>query len=374
LHFCNERRARGTSVFFRAAPFVNNKISPALAAYAGKCILITGAGGYIGSALTARLAASAPRFLVLLDNSEQNLHELDMALREQGVTAYAAILGDVCDLALLEEILERFRPENIFHAAACKHVPLMEHNPLAAVRTNALGTWQLVKAANRSGAEQLLLISTDKAVKPASVMGATKRVAELALERMAGGNLRLQAVRLGNVLGSHGSVVPLFTRQISQGGPVTVTHAEAERYFFTLDETVEIILWASALGPGTFIPKLKPAVKISDLADKMIRAARNESDRAVEVKITGMRPGDKLREEFLNEGEHSELTEEENVLRVCGPKRDDGTFDAAMHRLQDAVPQRRLETAMEVLRELVPAYRPSQVVLEMLREGSVAKA
>jgi FlaA1/EpsC-like NDP-sugar epimerase len=381
-----EGRARGSR---EATPFVKNKPSPLLAAYAGKCLLVTGAGGFIGSALTLALAAGSPRFLVLLDNSEHNLHEIDLALREQcsvaHEVAHTAILGDICDVALLAEVLERYRPEIIFHAAACKHVPLMEKNPLAAIRANALGTWRLLRAAETFRASQVLLISTDKAVEPASVMGATKRVAELVLARMGHRGMTLQTVRLGNVLGSHGSVAPLFARQIARGGPVTVTHPEIERYFFTLEETVEIILIAAALESGTFIPEPVPPLRIAELAERMIREA-HDACGAVSIEFTGMRPGDKLREEFLNEGEFTEAVSDgldhrryQRLLRVRGPQihaqrlavRE---FAKLMLQLEEALELRQLGQAMEVLRKLVPEYHPSELLLEMLQQASVAKA
>jgi FlaA1/EpsC-like NDP-sugar epimerase len=361
-----------------------------LAAYAGKCILVTGAGGFIGSALTLALAAGSPRFLVLLDNSEHNLHEIDLALREQRGVAqdvvHTAILGDICDVALLAEVLERYRPEIIFHAAACKHVPLMEKNPLAAIRANALGTWRLLRAAKTFRASQVLLISTDKAVQPASVMGATKRVAELVLERMGHSGMTLQTVRLGNVLGSHGSVAPLFARQIARGGPVTVTHPEVERYFFTLEETVEIILIAATLESGTFIPQPAPPLRIAELAERMIREAHDEQSGAVSIEFNGMRPGDKLREEFLNEGEFAEAVSDgldhrrdQRLLRVRGPQINAQQFEVRefaklMLQLEEALELRRLGQAMEVLRKLVPGYHPSELLLEMLQQASVAKA
>lgn len=354
--------------------FVTNKLSTALAAYEGKCILITGAGGFIGAALAVTLAESAPRFLLLLDNSEQNLYQVDMALRERGFAAYAPILGDVCDADLLEEILDCHRPEAVFHSAACKHVPLMERNPLAAIRTNAIGTWRLANAAARVGVRQLLLISTDKAVNPASVMGATKRIAELALGRLHGGQLRLQAVRLGNVLGSTGSVAPVFARQIAQGGPVTVTHPEVERYFFTLEEAIDIVLRTSALGPGTFIPKLPPPMKISELAGRMIRAARTAATAPVQVKFTELRPGDKLREQFVHDAESCESTQDALLQLVRGVKIEPQAFDAAMCRLQELVEQRNLPAVMDILCELVPGYRPSTSLLQFAHAKSVAKS
>jgi FlaA1/EpsC-like NDP-sugar epimerase len=376
-NFC-EPRARGAR---KAASLVENKPSISLAAFAGKCVLITGAGGFIGSALCGALAAASPRFLVLLDASEHNLHELAIALNEQTRVSHAAVLGDVCDIALLREILERYRPEVIFHAAACKHVPLMEQNPLAAMGTNAIGTWRLLRAVvQRSTAAvrtapvtQLMLLSTDKAVKPASVMGATKRVAELTLERMSSEGIALQTVRLGNVLGSHGSVAPLFADQIARGVPVTVTHPEAERYFFSLDEGVELIFGAAALETGTFIPKLPTPLKIVELAEGMIREAGDARSREVRVQFTELRPGDKLREEFLNDGELGEVTGDPRLLRVRGPQMDAEQFDTLMSLLDDAVANRRLARAMEILQQLVPDYHPSQTLRELLHQASVAK-
>ncbi|HZC65088.1 MAG TPA: polysaccharide biosynthesis protein [Candidatus Dormibacteraeota bacterium] len=352
------------------------KFSLSPAAFAGRRILITGAGGYIGGALAETLAAYAPALLVLLDSSEHNLNEIRMKMGD-AVGAlevqFAGVLGDVCDDALLAELFERYRPEIIFHAAACKHVPLMEENPLAAMRTNAIGTWRLLRAAKRNGAAQLLLVSTDKAVHPASVMGATKRAAELVLERGAGDGIKLQTVRLGNVLGSPGSVAPLFARQIARGGPVTVTDPGAERYFLTLATTTEIILRASQLGPGTFIPKLAAAVRIVAFAERMIAEARKAGSRPIAVQFTGTRPGDKLREEFLNDAEISEITEDERLLRVRTAEIDLGAFDAAIGRLEEAVATRDLRTAMQNLREIVPEYRPSDVVMETVHESSVTK-
>jgi FlaA1/EpsC-like NDP-sugar epimerase len=409
--------------------------------YAGKRILITGAGGFIGSALVAALTAAFPQFLVLLDNSERNLHEVETMLCPRNGFAYAAVLGDICDVALLAEILECYRPEVIFHAAACKHVPLMEQNPLAAMRTNALGTWRLLQTALQTSAQtlpraagasrvaQVLLISTDKSVKPASVMGATKRVAELALERMCSAEatlagvtlpeVTLQTVRLGNVLGSHGSVQPLFAKQIARGGPVTVTHAEVERYFFNLNETMGIILGAAALESGTFIPVLPAPLKISELAQRMIREARPADSDEVSIEFTAMRPGDKLREDFLNDDEVAEATRDSRLQRVLrtkpdtqkpdtekpdaqrpdaqkldaqkldaqrldaqrldapnvdAPKLDPLHFDELMAQLADAVAQRQLGPAMRILRELVPGYRPSETLLETARQASVARA
>jgi FlaA1/EpsC-like NDP-sugar epimerase len=356
---------------------VTSTHSPSAAAHAGQRILVTGAGGSIGSALTVALAAAAPRFLVLLDNSEHRLHEIDLLLRERRDVPYTAILGDICDVPLIEEIFDRFHPDIIFHAAACKHVPLMEKNPLAAIRTNAIGTWRLLRVAERTSAARLLLISTDKAVNPASVMGASKRVAEMALQRFLGKNLVTQTIRLGNVLGSSGSVAPLFDRQIAKGGPVTVTHEAAERYFFSLHETVEMILALSPLDSGIFIPRIAQPTKISQLAERMIREslARDGDSYGAGVAITfsGLRPGDKLAEEFMKADE-SAAASDPRLLHVCGPQLTAEKFDAAMARLSDAVQERDLPEALAVLCELVPEYRPSKVLLDMAKTMQAAKA
>jgi len=353
---------------------VTSTHSPSAAAHAGECILVTGAGGYIGSALTLALAAAAPRFLILLDSSEHQLHEMDLLLRERENVPYTAVLGDICDVPLIQEVFEQFHPDTIFHAAACKHVPLMEKNPLAAIRTNAIGTWRLLGAAEPFSVPRLLLISTDKAVNPASVMGASKRVAEMALQRFAGKRLVTQTIRLGNVLGSSGSVAPLFDRQIASGGPVTVTHQAAERYFFSLAETVEMILAVAPLKSGMFIPKLRQPTKISHLAERMIRESSARTAADIAITFSGLRAGDKLTEEFTKADESAEATCDPRFLRVRGPQMVEEQFDGAMAALDRAVQERDLPDALAVLSELVPEFRPSSVLLELAKTAQVAKA
>jgi FlaA1/EpsC-like NDP-sugar epimerase len=335
----------------------------------GKSILVTGAGGCIGSALTQALACTNPRSLILLDHSEQNLYEIGMRLAEVGNSLYVPILGDILDEPLVHEIFERYRPQTIFHAAAFKHVPLMESNPLAAVRNNAIGTWELAKLAARFGAERLLMISTDKAVNPRSIMGASKRIAELTLLGMnENGNTKFNAVRLGNVLGSQGSVGPLFRQQIQRGGPVTVTHAEASRYFLMLSETVDLIMAASALDDSAaiFIPKMCEPVKILDFARSMIREAGLETPRDIEIALTGLRPGDKLEEELAYSYEALKPSSDERFYTANGPKIDTQVLQASLQTISQYARERNLAAMLDAVGKLVPEYKPSETLLALL--------
>ena len=344
----------------------------------GKTILVTGAGGCIGSSLVQTLASSDPRFLILLDHSEQNLHELNLQLAALGKSSYAAILGDILDAPLVTEIFERYRPQTIYHAAAFKHVPLMESNPLAVVRNNALGTWELARTAARFGAERLLMISTDKAVNPRSIMGASKRVAELALLHLGDANIglaatRMNAVRLGNVLGSPGSVGPLFRQQIQRGRPVTVTHAEASRYFLMLSETVELIMAAAAMDDSgsIFIPKICEPVKIMDFAQRLIHEAGLETPRDIQIVLTGLRPGDKVEEEFAYADEALQPSSDERLYRAVGPRCDATFLDASLQRISESIRERNLAALLAALCQLIPEYKPSQTLLSLLNPSLV---
>jgi FlaA1/EpsC-like NDP-sugar epimerase len=339
----------------------------------GNTILVTGAGGCIGAALVQALASSDPRFLILLDHSERNLHEINLQLAALGKSSYAAILGDILDAPLMTEVFDRYRPQTIYHAAAFKHVPLMESNPFAVVRNNALGTWELAKTAARFGAERLLMISTDKAVNPRSIMGASKRIAELALLRLSdtGAGIaatKMNVVRLGNVLGSHGSVGPLFRQQIQRGGPVTVTHAKASRYFLMLSETVELIVAAAAIDDSgrIFIPKICEPVKIMDFAQRLIREAGLETPRDIEIVVMGLRPGDKLEEEFVYADEALQPSSDERLYRAVGPRCDAPFVDAALQEISESVRKRNLGALAAALCRLVPEYKPSETLLSLL--------
>src|ERR1700733_1699376 len=295
----------------------------------GEKVLVTGAGGCIGSALAHRLAKSDAQHLILLDRSEHELYEIDLALDDaDGGVPHIAIVGDICDAALLEEVLEEHRPTTIYHAAAFKHVPMMEKNPLAAIRNNVFGTLALAQAAHKYKTAQLVMVSTDKGVNPRSVMGVSKRIAELILQRWNSTSTRMKAVRLGNVLGSRGSVVPLFMKQIGRGGPVTVAHPDVRRYFVSLSEAVDIVC---AVGDqqngGKFLAQVGKPVKIVDLARQLIDDAGFAPAKEIPIAFTGLRPGEKLDEEMLFANETAEPTGDERIRRVQGPQVDVAQFD-----------------------------------------------
>jgi FlaA1/EpsC-like NDP-sugar epimerase len=285
----------------------------------GHIVLVTGAAGSIGSELSRQLAMLGPAHLVLFERSESDLHDLDMMLRQVlpnvGITA---IVGDILDPADLAAAFERHRPSRVYHAAAYKHVTLMERHVVWAVRNNIIGTYNVAKAADRYNAEQLVLISTDKAVRPTSLMGATKRAAERVLLAMHDSLTRFTVVRFGNVLGSRGSVVPIFKRQIEMGGPVTVTHPEVVRFFMTIPEAVQLVLQAAAASRGgdIFHLDMGEPVRIADLAQNMIRLSGFEPGRGIEIKFVGLRPGEKLYEELLVDGEDVEPTDHPRVRVV----------------------------------------------------------
>jgi FlaA1/EpsC-like NDP-sugar epimerase len=337
----------------------------------GRTILLTGAGGSIGAALSKAILRLEPRRLVLLDHSERNLTEIDLELSLSGWTRHTAVLGDICDSKLLVEIFRQYQPDVVYHAAAFKHVPLMENNPFAAVRNNALGTATLARISQGEGVAVFVMVSTDKAVNPIGVMGASKRIAELAVLRLNHGENRMSAIRLGNVLGSQGSVVPTFLNQISRGGPVTVTHPDVSRYFFTMDQAVESILLASGLEErgGIFIPQLGAPVKILDIARQLIKDARCGSGQDISITFAGLRAGDKMSEEFLYQDESTSPTGEPKLFRVTKKDVLLDTFDNHLEQLSQSVAQRSLPALIDILCQMIPDYRPTEL-LSAAREGS----
>jgi FlaA1/EpsC-like NDP-sugar epimerase len=336
-----------------------------------RCVLLTGAGGSIGSALAKAIIRHRPRSLILLDHSEGNLHQINFALSVlPGGHVLSPIVGDICDGALLTEIFEERKPETIIHAAAFKHVPLMESNPIPAVQNNALGTYFLAQRAQMHDVATFVMVSTDKAVNPHSVMGASKRLAELALLRWSSPRSPMRAVRLGNVLGSQGSVVPLFLQQIAAGGPVTVTHPEVNRYVTSLDEAVELVLLAASLDgeSGIFIPNPGEPVRILELAERMIKEAGFEGESEMAIVMTGLRPGDKMREEFVSEFEEVDATGNAMLHLIKTPQPAQEEFDSRMTDLKDKVGRRDLAGVLEQICRLVPEYRPSELVLEAAKQ------
>lgn len=290
------------------------------ATLSGKVVLITGAGGSIGRELCRQVARWGPSELILLGHGENSIFEALMELRENFPSLlFRPVIADVRDYGRIRNVFLRHRPEIVFHAAAHKHVPLMELNVEEAVTNNVLGTMNVVSAALESGVERLVMVSTDKAIRPANIMGATKRLAEMiVLDAARRSGRSYSVVRFGNVLGSRGSVVPLFKRQIARGGPVTVTHPEMRRYFMTIPEAVHLVLQASAMGEGgeTFVLNMGEQIRILDLAEDLIRLSGLEPGKDIEIVFTGIRPGEKLSEDLWDEGVPIEKTEHPEIFRV----------------------------------------------------------
>jgi FlaA1/EpsC-like NDP-sugar epimerase len=341
----------------------------------GGNILITGAGGCIGSALAESIARSGARKVILLDHAEHELHEIELALSPiENRAPHVAVLGDICDATLLAEVFKEHHPNVIYHAAAFKHVPMMEANPLAAIRNNVIGTMTLARVAREYESAQLVMISTDKAVNPRSVMGVSKRIAELVLLRWNGIKTQMKAVRLGNVLGSRGSVAPLFRQQIERGGPVTVTHPDVSRYFLTLREVAELILATTNVEGGVFVPEFSEPVKIVDLARGMIRKAGFEPDVNMPIVFTKLLPGEKLTEEMVFASETVEPTGDARLQRVRGVAIAAADFDKKIARLVECVDLRDLAALVDTLVRIVPEYVPSETILSAINGSSAGSS
>jgi O-antigen biosynthesis protein WbqV len=337
----------------------------------GRRVLVTGAGGSIGSELARQVAALAPAEIMLLDNGEFALWQIDLELAElHPATKRRAVIADVRDRERMLSLCDNFRPELVFHAAALKHVPIVEANPLEGLQTNVLGTKSVADAAQASGAALMVLISTDKAVNPSSVMGASKRLAEMYAQgldiaaRHGGSEMRCVTVRFGNVLGSTGSVVPLFRRQLAQGGPLTVTHPDMQRYFMTVREAVSLVLQASVVGSGEaaiqdggiFVLDMGEPVKILDLATQMIRLAGLRPDVDVRIKFTGLRPGEKLFEELFHGNEAPSPTGFSGLLMASPRTADLRMVDLAIQEIAAAAALGDATAALTELARMVPEF------------------
>lgn len=326
----------------------------------GKRVCITGAAGSIGSEIVRQVLVQKPSAVLAIDQAETPLHDLHVELTRTGSQdAVDLQVGDIRDGEQLNETLIGFQPDVVFHAAAYKHVPLMEKQPWQAFETNVLGTQRTLQAAIASGCARFVMISTDKAVNPTSVMGCTKRLAELlVLHEGSKANIHTVITRFGNVLGSNGSVIPLFRQQIERGGPITVTDAEVTRYFMTIPEAVSLVLEASALGEknNVFVFDMGESVRILDLAHKMIALAGLEVDKDIEVVITGLRPGEKLHEELLSQREALLPTHHEKIMRAETP----GTLtdDHLVQLAELASDKGNHQAAIDLLSNLIPEYQP----------------
>ena len=331
-----------------------------------KVVLVTGAGGSIGSELCRQIARLNPQRLLMLDQSEGSLFLIEQELNEVGIGSVALpLVGDILDRARMEYVFGRYQPAVVFHAAAHKHVYLMERQPAEALRNNVLGTRLLAQLAARHQVKKFVLISTDKAVNPTSVMGATKRLAELqlpAVQAEHGPGTQFMAVRFGNVLGSSGSVIPIFKRQIERGGPVTVTHPDVMRYFMTIPEAVGLVLQSSVQGKGgeIFVLDMGEPVKIVDLARQMIELSGMRVGDDIEIVFTGLKPGEKLFEELQHRTEQYLATEHPKIMRFVSPGTDAGSpacrpeeFEAGLYRMQP-------NEIKGLLQRCVPEYTPFQ--------------
>jgi FlaA1/EpsC-like NDP-sugar epimerase len=333
-----------------------------------KVLMITGAGGSIGSELVRQLADFHPRKLVLFERAENELHKIDLELQtKHKELQFVPFVGDILDVRTLRDVIAEHRPNSVFHAAAYKHVPMMEKNCFQAVVNNVFGTYNVALVAKQFGVEDFLMISSDKAVNPTNIMGVTKRIAELVILGLQHQHTRFVSVRFGNVLGSNGSVLPLFEQQLAHGGPLTVTHADAQRYFMTIPEAVQLVLQASTMGHGgeIFLLDMGCPVKIVDLAKNLIRLSGLSPDIDVMISYTGLRPGEKLFEELKLDGEGIKPTSHEKIRVLDGGRVDFTNVTRWLEDLSALVESKNMNGLVRKLRQIVPEYDPSPEILSL---------
>ena len=336
-----------------------------IAGYLGqKTVLVTGGGGSIGSEICRQILRFHPKLLIIFDIYENCAYELEYELKQRYGTncPVCTLIGSIRDKERLNEVFETYHPEVVFHAAAHKHVPLMEASPAEAIKNNVFGTLNLLETASRYKVDRLVQLSTDKAVNPTNVMGATKRITEMLIQHFGNsGKMKCMAVRFGNVLGSHGSVIPLMEQQIREGGPVTVTHPDVTRYFMTIPEAAQLVLEAGGIAESgsVFVLDMGEPVRIMDLAEKLIRAYGYEPNKDIPIKIIGLRPGEKLYEELLMAAEKETMVKTENrkiyVAHVQTVTNEQ--YENMLSILHNAV-QKNDESAIEAVASVVPTYHP----------------
>lgn len=327
----------------------------------GKTVLVTGAAGSIGSEISRQITNYDCKQLILIDQSESALYDLEQELKRNKISNSKVLVADVRDRECMSHIFEKFRPHVVFHAAAYKHVPLMEENPYEAVKINVNGTKNIADLAWQYKVEKMVMVSTDKAVNPTNVMGATKRVAEMyvsCMNKKAAGVTKYITTRFGNVLGSNGSVIPLFKKQIEEGGPLTLTHKEITRFFMTIPEACQLVIEAGSMGKGgeIFIFDMGASVKIFDLAKRMIQLSGLRYPEDIDIKVTGLRPGEKLYEELLNDGENSMPTHHEKIMIGKVTEID---CKMVMHQIETLCDENNVLNGLQTvkrIKEIVPEY------------------
>jgi FlaA1/EpsC-like NDP-sugar epimerase len=330
----------------------------------GNCILVTGAGGSIGSELCRQICRFRPAKIVLYERAETPLYELELELKHSfRDVEIVSQLADVRDRRQLQKAFEAVKPQVVFHAAAYKHVPVLELQPWKAIKNNIQGTRNVVEYAHKFGVERFVYVSTDKAVRPVNIMGTSKRVAEVLVQGQNGCGLsdtRFMIVRFGNVVGSVGSVVPLFKKQIEKGGPVTVTHPEVTRYFMTIPEACQLILQAGAMGEGgeIFVLDMGTPIKIDEMARDLIRLSGFEPDIDIKIEYVGLRPGEKLYEELITDGEGIIPTSHKKIMVIKGTECDMDLLNGGIDELARLAREQDTEKIKNKLKEIVPEYRP----------------
>lgn len=355
----------------------------------GKAILVTGAAGSIGSELVRQLVKLAPSVIILCDKAESPLHELELEISELNPSIpIVPYIADICDRMRMQQLFEVYEPAVVYHAAAYKHVPMMERNPSVAVLNNVLGTKILAELSVESGVEKFVMVSTDKAVNPTNVMGASKRIAEIFTQSFnnhvnrqykksgpvfGAPPTRFITTRFGNVLGSNGSVIPRFKQQLEKGGPLTVTHPEITRYFMTIPEACQLVLEASAMGQGgeIFVFDMGSPVKIAELAHKMIRMSGKEPGKDIQVVYTGLRPGEKLYEELLNNAENTMSTYHEKIMIARVREYDFVEVNENIERLISSARKHYITPTVALMKQLVPEFISKNSAYEQLDKDKI---